>query len=193
MKAHHFLQQPTRRVRGALLIGVDLVKSTEILERAYDDPLQITAAFNRNLLRHLNQQVGSDFNIDDWRHIAYFNISDSRIEMHLEAVRGNVLHWPEGSATSKLANVFTENYKWRRDDFASLLESAGFKRLQSWIDERGWFAVFSPSPEYERSKSAALYLPIGILKLTRPCRAHHRTSLDRARLFGLIHCLCLPT
>lgn len=144
-EAHHFLQQlHTASQGGALLIGVDLVKSTEILERAYDDPLQITAAFNRNLLRHLNQQVGSDFNIDDWRHIAYFNTSDSRIEMHLEAVRGNVLHWPEGERHFKTGErIHTENsYKWQRDDFASLLESAGFKRLQSWIDERGWFAVF---------------------------------------------------
>jgi L-histidine N-alpha-methyltransferase len=64
---------------GALLIGVDLVKPTDILERAYDDPLGVTAAFNRNLLRHLNALVGTDFAIDDWRHVAFFNARANRV------------------------------------------------------------------------------------------------------------------
>jgi L-histidine N-alpha-methyltransferase len=64
-------QVHTASAGGALLIGVDLVKPTAILERAYDDPLGVTAAFNRNLLRHLNALFGTDFAIDDWRHVAF--------------------------------------------------------------------------------------------------------------------------
>jgi L-histidine Nalpha-methyltransferase len=129
---------------GALLIGVDLVKPVVVLEKAYDDPLGITAAFNRNLLHHLNALVGSDFMIEDWRHVAFFNTGDSRIEMHLEAVCETVLHWPGGERRFAAGErIHTENsYKWQADDFAALLAAAGFSRLRRWTDERGWFAVF---------------------------------------------------
>ena len=129
---------------GALLIGVDLVKPVNVLEKAYDDPLGITAAFNRNLLRHLNALVGSDFVIEDWRHVAFFNTVESRIEMHLEAKRETWVRWPGGERCFAAGErIHTENsYKWRDDDFAALLEAAGFPRLQRWTDERGWFAVF---------------------------------------------------
>ena len=129
---------------GALLIGVDLVKPTAMLELAYDDPLGVTAAFNRNMLRHLNVLVGSDFDIADWRHIAFFNTAASRIEMHLEAVGETVLHWPAGERRfAPGERIHTENsYKWRTADFAALLEQAGFSRLQYWTDENAWFAVF---------------------------------------------------
>ena len=129
---------------GALLIGVDLVKPVDVLETAYDDPLGITAAFNRNLLRHLNALVGSDFAIEDWRHVAFFNTAESRIEMHLEAVHETLVRWPGGERRFVSGErIHTENsYKWLADDFAALLEVAGFSRLQRWADERGWFAVF---------------------------------------------------
>lgn len=144
-EALHFLQQVhAASAGGALLIGVDLVKPTVILERAYDDPLGVTAAFNRNLLRHLNALVGSDFVIEDWRHVAFFNVSASRIEMHLEAVRPTVVHWAEGERVfSAGERIHTENsYKWQPDDFAELLHAAGFCRVDSWTDDAGWFAVF---------------------------------------------------
>ena len=72
---------------GALLIGVDLVKPTALLEAAYDDELGVTAAFNLNLLKHLNRLLGADFAVRDWRHVALFDAAQSRIEMHLEARR----------------------------------------------------------------------------------------------------------
>jgi uncharacterized SAM-dependent methyltransferase len=130
---------------GALLIGVDLIKPVAILEAAYDDPLAVTAAFNRNLLRHLNFLAGTDFDIADWRHRAFFNRAESRIEMHLEAVRETVVRW-EGSERrfTRGERMHTENsYKWRADDFAALLERAGFSRLRRWTDSREWFAVFA--------------------------------------------------
>ncbi len=130
---------------GALLIGVDLVKPIAILEPAYDDPLGVTAAFNRNMLLHLNRLAGTDFAIADWRHVAFFNSAESRIEMHLEALRETRVAWLDGERRfAPGERLHTENsYKWRPDDFAALLERAGFTRLCRWTDERGWFAVFA--------------------------------------------------
>ncbi|MBL8541875.1 MAG: L-histidine N(alpha)-methyltransferase, partial [Betaproteobacteria bacterium] len=130
---------------GALLIGVDLLKPVDVLEAAYDDPLGVTAAFNRNLLLHLNRLAATDFRIRDWRHVAFFNAAHSRIEMHLEAVRETVVHWHEGERRFAAGErMHTENsYKWRVDDFAALLQRAGFSRLRHWTDARKWFAVFS--------------------------------------------------
>ena len=129
---------------GGLLIGVDLCKPAEILEPAYDDALGVTAAFNRNLLCHLNALCGSDFELADWRHLAFFNSADSRIEMHLEAVRAVTVRWPGGErGFVQGQRIHTENsYKWPPADFADLLVAAGFASPQCWTDERGWFAVF---------------------------------------------------
>jgi dimethylhistidine N-methyltransferase len=129
---------------GGLLIGVDLLKPVEVLEPAYDDPLQVTAAFNRNLLRNVCRLASADFSLADWKHVAFFNAVESRIEMHLEAVRDVTVHWPGGERRFAAGErIHTENsYKWRRDDFAALLEAAGFRDLRHWTDERNWFAAF---------------------------------------------------
>jgi len=145
-EAAAFLRQAQGECHGgALLIGVDLVKSVSVLEPAYDDRLGVTAAFNRNMLLNLNRLAGTDFDISDWRHVAFFNAPESRIEMHLEAVRGTVVHWSGGERRFIAGErVHTENsYKWRVDDFAALLERAGFSRLRHWTDARDWFAVFA--------------------------------------------------
>lgn len=130
---------------GGLLIGVDLVKPADILEPAYDDALGVTAAFNLNLLLHINALVGSDFRVVDWRHVAFFNPADSRIEMHLEARRGLTLRWPGGERRFAAGErIHTENsYKWQPADFDALLRRAGFAGTRHWTDERGWFAVFA--------------------------------------------------
>lgn len=144
--ALEFLRQAHRTCQGgALLIGVDLLKPATILEPAYDDPLGVTAAFNRNLLLHVNRLAGTDFALADWRHVALFNAPESRIEMHLEALRDVLVRWPGGERRFAAGErIHTENsYKWQADEFAALLEDAGFAGLRRWRDERGWFAVFS--------------------------------------------------
>lgn len=130
---------------GGALIGVDLVKTADVLEQAYDDPLQVTAAFNRNVLRHLNQHVGSDFDIADWQHVAFFNKAASRIEMHLEAVRDVSVSWPGGGRRfSQGERILTEySCKWTIGGFTTLLQQAGFTEVRYWTDARGWFAVFA--------------------------------------------------
>lgn len=141
-----FLRQAHAECRGgAVLIGVDLVKPADVLEPAYDDALGVTAAFNRNLLRHLNRLAGTNFDIADWRHVAFFDAHQSRIEMHLEAVRATTVRWAGGARQFAAAErVHTENsYKWRVGDFAALLAAAGFADARHWCDARGWFAVFA--------------------------------------------------
>jgi len=128
---------------GALLIGVDLVKPVDVLQAAYDDALGVTAAFNLNLLRHLNRLLGADFDVRDWRHVAFFDPRASRIEMHLEARRALSVRWRGGERRFAAGErMHTEDsYKWRRGDFEALLREAGFRDLRAWTDEAGWFAV----------------------------------------------------
>ncbi len=139
-----------RRVRaacegGTLLIGVDLVKDKGLLDAAYDDPLGVTAAFNLNLLRHVNALIGSDFDPRRWRHVAFYDEAASRIEMHLEAREAHTVRWPGGERGFAAGErMHTENScKYRPGDFEALLHDAGFRGLRRWTDARGWFAVFA--------------------------------------------------
>ena len=129
---------------GGLLIGVDLVKPAPILEAAYADALGVTAAFNLNLLRHLNHLLGSDFDPRQWRHIGLYNEAMSRVEMHLEARAALSVRWPGGERVFEAGErIHTENScKYTVEGFASLLQQAGFAKPQHWTDARGWFAVF---------------------------------------------------
>jgi dimethylhistidine N-methyltransferase len=128
---------------GTLLIGVDLVKDEATLNAAYDDALGVTAAFNLNLLRHLNDVLGADFQVGDWRHCSFYNAEQSRIEMHLEARCDLVVNWPKGQRRySRGERIHTENsYKYTRDSFLALLAQAGFGKARVWTDTRQWFAV----------------------------------------------------
>lgn len=129
---------------GGLLIGVDLTKANELLVPAYDDALGVTAAFNLNLLLHLNRLLGSDFSVPEWRHVALFNAQHSRIEMHLEARQDLSVRWPGGARRFRRGErLHTENsYKHSVEGFAALLRRAGFEPAAPWTDPQRWFAVF---------------------------------------------------
>ena len=129
---------------SGLLIGVDLVKGTAELEAAYDDALGVTAAFNRNLLPHINRLAGTDFALADWRHVALYDEALARIEMHLQAVRAATVRWPGGERVFAAGErIHTEHsYKWSVPRFAQLLQDAGFALHQHWTDAGGRFAVF---------------------------------------------------
>jgi dimethylhistidine N-methyltransferase len=129
---------------GGLLAGVDLVKARAVLEAAYDDALGVTAAFNLNLLRNLNRLVGTDFAPRDWRHVAFFDERESRIEMHLEVRRDVAVRWRGGGRTFAAGErLHTENsYKYTVESFDALLRRAGFRRSRAWLSDDGGFAVF---------------------------------------------------
>jgi L-histidine Nalpha-methyltransferase len=130
--------------QGGLLIGVDLVKSSTVLQAAYDDALKVTAAFNRNMLLHINKLLGSDFHINQWQHRALFNTELSRIEMHLDAMEDLMVRWPGGERKfSKGEAIHTENsYKYTVDSFTQLLKNAGFQVVKPWLDTNQQFCVF---------------------------------------------------
>jgi dimethylhistidine N-methyltransferase len=128
---------------SGLLIGVDLVKPSEILEPAYDDALGVTASFNLNMLLNINSLLGSNFAPQDWQHVAFFDTKLSRIEMHLQAKRDVTIQWPGHSREFKRGgDIHTENsYKWTLRGFSDLLQTAGFAKPTSWTDAKEWFSV----------------------------------------------------
>ena len=150
--AHRFLSQLAHLCegKGGLLIGVDLVKNTDVLNQAYDDGLGVTAAFNLNVLRHINRLVGSDFKESDWVHCAFFNPSKSRVEMHLKAVRDVIISLPSTTLEFKTGDlIHTENsYKYTQASFVSILIDCGFKTIKTWSDEEGYFLVCYASTEH---------------------------------------------
>ena len=136
------------RADGVLWIGVDLQKPAAVLERAYDDELGVTAAFNRNLLRHVNRLAGTDFVLADWRHVARYDQRLGRIEMHLEAARDVEVRWPGGRRQFFAGErIHTENsYKHTLAGFRDLLGAAGLRTVGSWTDPDQWFGFFVAVP-----------------------------------------------
>jgi dimethylhistidine N-methyltransferase len=129
----------------ALLIGADLVKPEPALLAAYDDPLGVTAAFNRNLLVRINRELDADFDLENFTHRAVWNGAHSRVEMHLVAsARQDVT-----VAASNLAirfeageTIWTESsYKFRPDAVVAMLERNGFRRRAQWIEPSARFAL----------------------------------------------------
>jgi dimethylhistidine N-methyltransferase len=128
---------------GAMLVGVDLHKSTERLNAAYNDASGVTADFNLNLLRHLGEVLDAGFDLDKFRHRAFYDESRRRIEMHLES---KVSHVVRGDGVSfefaEGETIHTENsYKYTLDSFTELAATAGFTVQRSWLDEDALFSV----------------------------------------------------
>ena len=129
----------------ALLVGTDLVKPESQLLLAYDDPLGVTAAFNRNLLVRINRELGADFDIGAFRHRAVWNAEESRVEMHLVAGSRQHVRIPAVSLDlvfDACDTIWTESsYKYRPGDVVRMLERAGFRWVERWIDDVDGFAL----------------------------------------------------
>ena len=129
---------------GGLIIGVDLQKSREILEAAYNDRAGVTAAFNLNLLVRANRELGADFDLSSWRHRAVYNQALGRIEMHLLSEGAQVVHL--GGREFRFApgeKIISEySYKYTQAGFTALAASAGFRLSRTWTDPQQLFAVF---------------------------------------------------
>jgi L-histidine Nalpha-methyltransferase len=130
--------------RGGLLIGVDVPKDEARLKAAYDDALGVTAAFNRNVLNHVNALVGANFHPDAFDHVAFYNAAASRVEMHLETLRTQcVVVDGHERVFAPGDRIHTENsYKYTPEAFAAMLRRAGFSDIVVWQDEAGDFAVY---------------------------------------------------
>jgi dimethylhistidine N-methyltransferase len=129
---------------SGLLIGADTRKDTARLEAAYADALGVTAAFNRNVLLHVNRVLGTDFDPRAFAHVARYDAAQGRIEMYLEATREVTVRIdgvPRRYAAGE--RIHTENsYKYDPVAFAALLRASGFGSVRLWQDEQGDFAVY---------------------------------------------------
>jgi L-histidine Nalpha-methyltransferase len=135
-------------VGAYLLIGVDLAKDPTVLERAYNDAKGVTAQFNLNILSHLNRRIGSNFQVDGFRHRAIWNEERSRIEMHLVSLKHQTIQLgPVGTGVEPLVltpdeSVVTEHsYKYEVADFQDLAREAGYIPVSHWTDSRDFFSV----------------------------------------------------
>jgi dimethylhistidine N-methyltransferase len=128
---------------GGFLVGIDLKKDPDILTLAYNDPKGITAAFNLNMLTHLNQKFHADFIENQFEHLAFYNPQAGRIEMHLVSrqdqtviINGFVFNLHKGE------RILTEvSYKHTVEGFAELANQAGFEIQKSWLDSKKYFCV----------------------------------------------------
>ncbi|MBA2623419.1 MAG: L-histidine N(alpha)-methyltransferase [Chthoniobacterales bacterium] len=144
--AGHFLARVCRLCgkSGGLIIGVDLEKSAEILEPAYNDAAGVTAQFNLNLLARANRELGADFALSCWQHRAVYKRELGRIEMHLLARGEQRVHLGEHEFRfADREKIITEySYKHTPEGFEKLARSAGFRLSRMWTDPEQLFAVF---------------------------------------------------
>jgi len=127
-----------------MLLGLDMIKDKEVLEKAYNDEAGVTELFNKNILNVVNDTVGTDFNSKDFEHHSFFNEEHQRIEMHLKALQplevsrgnGECLKIKEGEM------IHTENsHKFSEDDIMEMAVLTGFRVKEVFSDSRKWFSM----------------------------------------------------
>lgn len=128
---------------GGLLLGIDLQKDPRVLEAAYNDRRGVTAAFNRNLLARINRELEADFNLDAFRHRAFYNRARSRIEMHLISLSDQRVRIGDVEFRFRAGEtIHTENsYKYNLAELNHQATRSGLRMNEVWTDERNYFAV----------------------------------------------------
>ncbi len=144
-EAHAFLRRTRAQVGpgGAMLVGVDLKKDANVLHAAYNDAKGVTAAFNLNLLRRINRELGGDFRLRRFRHYAFYNAILGRIEMHLVSLVPQAVNIGRHRFAFEAGeSIHTENsYKYSIEGFRALAKSAGFRGQKVWLDQKGLFSL----------------------------------------------------
>jgi L-histidine Nalpha-methyltransferase len=139
-----------------LLIGMDLKKDTKLLLAAYNDSLGVTARFNKNLLLRINEQLDSNFDLENWRHESIWNSQEGRIEMRLWSMKQQTV------VISKLNNltlefaagesIHTENcHKYSQEDIDSTASKSGFEVDKQWFDKDEMFSLNLFEPLFSSS------------------------------------------
>lgn len=128
-----------------VLLGTDMVKAPKFLLPAYDDAQGVTAEFSKNILVRLNRELGANFDVPSFRHVAEWNPSSSRMEIYLESLRPQVvtLRLPQVIIRFRQSErIHTENsYKYTMEMVERLLCVSGFRLQKSWFDDRKWFGL----------------------------------------------------
>jgi L-histidine Nalpha-methyltransferase len=127
------------------LLGADMVKDINVMERAYNDRRGVTAAFNKNILNVVNCILNTDFRTGQFEHLAFYNDSSRRIEMHLKALADLEIKSPlfrEPLFMKKGETIHTENsYKFRMEEFNELCRVSGLSISDVYTDSNKWFSV----------------------------------------------------
>ena len=140
-----------RRIRAALrpgdllLLGADLVKPERDLQLAYADPLGVTAAFNKNLLVRINHELGGDFDLAAFDHLAAWNPTEQRIEMHLVSRKAQTVTIKAAQVSVAFEpgeRIWTESsYKYEPEQIEAMAVDTGFGMRDQWIDRDARFAL----------------------------------------------------
>jgi uncharacterized SAM-dependent methyltransferase len=141
-----FLNQVRRILQpgDSLLLGTDLEKSSAQLIAAYDDELGVTAAFNLNLLARINRELGADFDLAHFEHVAKVNRECRSVEMHLRSMRRQTVTIPAADVTVEFLEgetIWTESsHKYCLEEVRQMSRTAGFRCDVQWVDDQWPFA-----------------------------------------------------
>lgn len=134
-----------------LLVGIDLRKSREILEPAYDDAAGVTARFNKNILTRINRELGGEFDLDDFEHRAVWNDEMGRVEMHLASARRQTVTIQDLDAEISFEHgetIHTESsHKYSPEEIRRVASSSGFDVERQWLDAAGRFSLNLLAPQ----------------------------------------------
>jgi dimethylhistidine N-methyltransferase len=140
-----FLQKVADMLRpqDGMIIGVDLKKDESVLNAAYNDAHGVTAAFNLNILKRINEELDANFDMTKFEHIAFYNEEYGRVEMHLKslcaqavAIEGETIHFKENET------IHTENsYKFTVSEFQKIASENGVIPTKVWLDPKNYFSV----------------------------------------------------
>ena len=142
-----FLQKihSTMKSGDLFLIGLDLVKEKHILESAYDDTQDVTAEFNLNILSRINDELGGNFNLENFEHHSVYHEKEQRIEMYLKSLQKQSVIISKSNLLLNLEKnelIHTEySHKYRLSQIHDLLDDAGFELKHTWLDENKYFSL----------------------------------------------------
>ena len=134
---------------SVLVIGADLIKDEATLVAAYDDAEGVTARFNKNLLARINRELGGDFDLEAFDHLAVWNAELARMEMHLVSRTNQIVNAARHTFAFKAGErLHTENSrKFTSDSLADLAAQAGWSVKREWVSAVPRFAIFSLAPQ----------------------------------------------
>ncbi|MBD3668870.1 MAG: L-histidine N(alpha)-methyltransferase, partial [Kangiella sp.] len=128
---------------AGFMVGVDTKKDPAIIEAAYNDEQGVTARFNLNILERINRELGGNFNVRQFEHMAFYNEDEGRLEMHLASKADqNVRVLDQEFQFAEGETIHTENsYKYTVHEFQQLVRDTGLEPLAVWEDREGLFSV----------------------------------------------------
>lgn len=128
---------------AGFIVGVDLQKDVDRLNAAYNDAAGYTAEFNKNVLLRIRNELDVDLDLDAFRHVAFYNAADHRIEMHLQSQKDQTIQINGSSFfVSESEMIQTENsYKYTLDGFTAAARNAGFNPIHAWTDPENLFSI----------------------------------------------------